>query len=396
MKIVTILGTRPEVIRLSLIIRLLDRYADHILVHTGQNYDDRLSGLFFRELGIREPDLYLGVRGEGFGDQVGQILARSEQVLLEHRPDRLLILGDTNSGLTALVARRLGIPVYHMEAGNRCYDDRVPEEINRRVIDHASSVLLPYTNRSRENLLREGIASDRIYVIGNPIREVIDYYSDRISSSTILSYFEVEPAGFFLVTMHRAENVDHEGRLRQLVDALGKLYEQYRLPVICSLHPRTRAKVKDFHIDLERIGLKFVAPLGFFDFVRLEQEAFCLLSDSGTVQEEACIFGVPNVTIRDVTERPETVECGSNVLASCDPLRILELVNLVVSERRSWRPPAEYTTDNVAATVCRIVAGFRPPDLSEKVWREGNHVLRECAARPRHNDSSSAVRHWTD
>lgn len=370
MKIITILGTRPELIRLSLVIKLLDKYADHVLVHTGQNYDDRLNGLFFRELGIREPDVFLGVRGEGFADQVGQILARSEPLLLEHRPDRLLILGDTNSGLTALVARRLGIPVYHMEAGNRCYDDRVPEEVNRRLIDHSSSVLMPYTNRSRENLLREGFAGERVYVIGNPIKEVIDHYADHIAASTALTDFGLTERKFFLITMHRAENVDVEERLRNLVGALASLHARYGFPVVCSLHPRTRAKAEAFRVDLDRAGLRFVEPLGFFDFVRLEQTAFCLLSDSGTVQEEGCVFGVPNVTIRDVTERPETIECGSNVLAGCDPVRILELVDMVTGENCSWQPPPEYLAKHVAATVCRILLGFRIPDAAEKAWLE--------------------------
>jgi UDP-N-acetylglucosamine 2-epimerase (non-hydrolysing) len=372
MKIMTILGTRPEIIRLSLIIKLLDERTDHVLIHTGQNYDDRLNGLFFREMGIRDPDVFMEVRGSGFADQVGQILAKSEPLLLEHQPDRLLILGDTNSGLAAIVARRLGIPVYHMEAGNRCYDDRVPEEVNRRVIDHSSSVLMPYTNRSRENLLREGIAGDRIYVTGNPIKEVIDHYAHRIESSAALASLGLKERQFFLVTMHRAENVDLEWRLRNLVEALAFLHERYRFPVICSFHPRTRAKVESFGVRINYAGLRFLDPLGFFDFIRLEQTAFCVLSDSGTVQEEACIFGTPNVTIRDVTERPETIECGSNILAGCDPATILKLVEMVTSEKRPWRPPTEYLADNVAATVCRILLGYRVPDLAEQAWREGS------------------------
>lgn len=369
MKVMTILGTRPEIIRLSLVIKLLDEYAEHVVVHTGQNYDDRLNGLFFRELGVREPDVYMGVRGEGFADQVGQILAKCEPIFREHRPDRLLVLGDTNSGLTALIARRMGIPVYHLEAGNRCYDDRVPEEVNRRVIDHSSSVLLPYTNRSRENLLKEGIAGERVYVVGNPIKEVIDYYADRIEASAALADLGLEARRFFLVTMHRAENVDVEARLRSLVEALTSLHEKYGFPVVCSLHPRTRAKMNSFGINADHAGLRFVEPLGFFDFIRLEQAAFCLLSDSGTVQEEGCIFGVPNVTIRDVTERPETIECGSNVLAGCDAKRILGLVDFVTSENHSWTPPVEYLAEHVAATVCRLLLGFRLPDLAEKAWR---------------------------
>jgi UDP-N-acetylglucosamine 2-epimerase (non-hydrolysing) len=372
MKVMTVLGTRPEIIRLSLIIKLLDRFSDHTLVHTGQNYDERLSGLFFDELGIRQPNVFLGVRGAGFADQAGQILARIEPVLLEHRPDRLLILGDTNSGLTAFVARRLCIPVYHMEAGNRCFDDRVPEEVNRRVIDHSSSVLMPYTERSRANLLREGFAHDRVCVTGNPIKEVIDHYAERIADSQALTKLGLEKRRYFLVTMHRAENVDVEARLRKLIEALAALHKQSGFPVICSLHPRTRAKAQTFGIDLDDHGIRFLDPLGFFDFIKLEQNAFCVISDSGTVQEEACIFRVPAVTIRDVTERPETIECGSNVLAGCDPQHILQMVNLVTSQPANWQPPGEYLAAQVAMTVCRIVLGFRLPDLAEQAWRAGS------------------------
>jgi UDP-N-acetylglucosamine 2-epimerase (non-hydrolysing) len=368
MKILTVLGTRPEIIRLSRVIEVLDRHAEHVLVHTGQNYDDRLSGVFFRELGIREPDVFMGVRAASFAEQVGQILARSEPLFLEHRPDRLLVLGDTNSGLVAIVARRLGIPVYHMEAGNRCYDDRVPEEVNRRVIDHASTVLMPYTERSRSNLLREGIEGHRIFVTGNPIKQVIDHYADRIASSAALSALGVKAGAYFVVTMHRAENVDREDRLRALVDGLSLLHREYGFPVICSFHPRTRSDVERYGVDIDRKGLAFVEPLSFFDFVRLEQSAFCILSDSGTVQEEACIFGVPNVTIRDVTERPETVECGSNILAGADPAWILHAVRFATGERSAWNPPAEYLAPQVAETVCRIVTGFRVPDAAEREW----------------------------
>ena len=374
MKIMTIVGTRPEIIRLSRVIPLLDgRAGAHVLVHTGQNYDERLNGLFFRELGVRAPDEHMGVKAASFSEQVGLILARSEALFLQHRPDRLLILGDTNSGLTALVARRLGIPVYHMEAGNRCYDDRVPEEVNRRVIDHCSTVLMPYTERSRQNLLAEGIAGRRVYVTGNPIKEVIDHYADRVTASSALADLQVEPGRFFLVTMHRSENVDREPRLRALVDALAALHERHKMPVVCSFHPRTRAKVEAFGVDIARAGLHFVPPLGFFDFVRLEQEAFCVLSDSGTVQEEACIFQTPNVTLRDVTERPETLECGSNVLAGADVDTILGHVAAVTAGGRGrWRVPVEYQAANVADTVCRIVLGHRVGDLAEGDWQRGS------------------------
>lgn len=354
----TVLGTRPEIIRLSLVIKLLDASSDHILVDTGQNYDARLSSLFFRELQVRQPNVSLGVRGAGFGEQVGQILLRCESLLLEHRPDRLLILGDTNSGLSAIVACRLGIPVYHLEAGNRCYDFRVPEESNRRIIDHMSSVLMPYTNRSRENLLREGILGQHIYVTGNPIYEVIQHFANKIAASEVLSRLGLKEKSFFLATMHRAENVDSKNRLCNLIDALVLLHKEYQFPVLCSLHPRTRSRAEQFGINLDHKGLVFAEPFGFFDFIRLEQSTFCVLSDSGTVQEEACILGVPNVTIRDVTERAETIECGSNVLAGSNTQTIVKMVRMVTKEKRCWRPPTEYLAPDVANTVARIVLGF--------------------------------------
>jgi UDP-N-acetylglucosamine 2-epimerase (non-hydrolysing) len=369
MKVMTILGTRPEIIRLSQVIPLLDVAAQHVLVHTGQNYDDRLSQLFFDELQVRRPDEFMGVRADTAAGQIGQILARSEGLFLKHRPDRLLILGDTNSGMSAIVARRLGIPVYHMEAGNRCYDDRVPEEVNRRVIDHCSSVLMPYTDRSRENLLREGIPGERIYVTGNPINEVMETFEQKISSSAVLESLKLEPRQYFLVTMHRAENVDVEARLDVLVEALRQVHARWKFPIVCSFHPRTRSKVQAFGIDVTTAGLRFHEPFGFPDFIRLERDAFCILTDSGTVQEEACILGVPNVTIRDVTERPETLECGSNYLSGADPGAIVRGVAFVTRSAGGWTPPREYVARGVASTVCRIVTGYRIADAAELAWR---------------------------
>jgi UDP-N-acetylglucosamine 2-epimerase (non-hydrolysing) len=355
LKIMTILGTRPEIIRLSLLSKLLDRHCTHVLVDTSQNYDDRLSGIFFRELDVRKPDVALGVRGATCGEQIGQILSRIEPVLEEYKPDRVLILGDTNSGLSAIIARRRGIPVYHLEAGNRCYDFRVPEESNRRVIDHVSSVLLPYTNHSRDNLLREGCAAEDIYVIGNPIGEVLQKFAAQISASTILAKLGVKEGNYFLATVHRAENVDVEHRLRGVIEGLKALHLQYGLPVLCSLHPRTRARAARFSINLDHAGLRFFEPFSFCDFVRLEQSALCILSDSGTVQEEACILRVPNVTLRDVTERPETIECGSNVLAGCDAEAIVALVEVVTSKLPNWEPPPEYLAPDVSNAVLHIL-----------------------------------------
>lgn len=358
MKIMTILGTRPEIIRLSRIIEGLDRICEHILVHTGQNYDPNLNDIFFQQLGVRRPNDFLDARGS-FGEQVAVILSGCEKIMLREKPDKLLVLGDTNSALAAFVAKRIGIPVYHMEAGNRCYDDRVPEEVNRRVIDHSSDVLLPYTERSRQNLLHEGIAGESIYVTGNPIFEVIQHYQMQIEHSKILGELGLERGRFFLITLHRAENVDGEIRLRQFSHAIDLLQKKYALPVIVSTHPRTRSKLESFGISLKNPNILFLEPFGFFDFISLEKNALCVLSDSGTVQEECSIFKVPTVTLRDVTERPETLECGSNILAGADADDILRCVDLVLSISLDWNPPTEYLVKNVSQTVLKILTGFR-------------------------------------
>ena len=369
MKLMTILGTRPEIIRLSVLIPMLDAHTDHTLVHTGQNYDQRLNGIFFDEFGLREPDVFFGVQSASFAGQMAQILERSHEAFLRYRPDRVLILGDTNSGLSAVVARRLGIPVYHMEAGNRCYDDRVPEEVNRRVIDHSSTILLPYTQRSRENLIAEGIPGCRIYVTGNPIHQVVRRFAPQIASSRVLESLELEHGRFFLVTAHRSENVDNTARLQALMRGLRLLHEEHHYPVVYPMHPRTRSQAEAAGITTGGPGICLTAPLGFFDFIRLEQSAFCILSDSGTVQEEACLFGVPNVTLRDVTERPETLECGSNILSGVEPSMVARAVRLVTSQGANWKPPQEYMHAAVAETVCRVLTGHRTPDAAETSWR---------------------------
>lgn len=357
MKILTVLGTRPEIIRLSRIIEKLDATCEHILVHTGQNYDPKLNDVFFQELNIRQPNVFLGAQGS-FGEVVGTILARCEQIMRAEKPDKFLVLGDTNSALAAFIAKRLGIPVYHMEAGNRCYDDRVPEEVNRRVIDHSSDILMPYTERSRQNLLREGIPGERIYVTGNPILEVIQHYETQIQSSTVHKSLHVEPGQYFLVTLHRAENVDIDGRLHQFVQTFEQIEKKYQMPVVVSTHPRTRNKMQEFGVKADNQQIRFMDPFGFFDFIHLERNAYCVLSDSGTVQEECAIFKVPNVTLRDVTERPETIECGSNILSGASAESILCCTELVLTRRSEWRVPPEYLAENVSDIVIKILHGY--------------------------------------
>jgi len=357
MKIMTILGTRPEIIRLSCIIPKLDKLCDHVLVHTGQNYDANLNDLFFSQLNLRAPDHYFGARGS-FGEQMAKILVESERVMLAEKPDRLLVLGDTNSALSVIIAKRLGIPVYHMEAGNRCYNDRVPEEVNRRIIDHSSDILMPYTERSRQNLLREGIAGERIYVTGNPIYEVIQHYDQQIQRSSALADLKLEAQDYVLVTMHRAENVDVEIRLRSITEALDRIQRTYSMPVIVSTHPHTRSRMTAFNITMNNDQIRFLPPFGFFDFITLERNALCVLSDSGTVQEECCIFQVANVTIRDVTERPETIECGSNILSGADPDMILHSVRTILEQKHAWTVPPEYLTLNVSHTAIKLLTGY--------------------------------------
>jgi len=327
-------------------------------VHTGQNYDFKLNGLFFQEMGIRAPDHHLGVQGT-FGEQVGLILSQTERVLREERPDRFLVLGDTNSSLAAICAKRLGIAVYHMEAGNRCYDDQVPEEVNRRLIDHCSDVLMPYTHRSKENLLYEGIERERIFVTGNPIYEVLNHYAPQIEATDVLDRLGLSKGEFFLVTLHRAENVDDPARLLRLLEGLDRVAQAHQKPVVVSLHPHTAKNMTRFELQCTSGRVRFLEPFGFFAFAKLERCAYCVLTDSGTVQEECAISGIPNVTVRDTTERAETIECGSSILSGSDPQMLLLAVRVALTSSKEWKPPAEYIETHVSDTVAKVVLGFR-------------------------------------
>ncbi len=359
MKVVTVLGTRPEIIRLCRIIERLDDGCEHTLVHTGQNHDRGLSEIFFEQLGVRAPDHHLGIGSGSLGARIGEILTGVETVLRDVRPDRLLVLGDTDSALSALIAKRMGIEVLHMEAGNRCFDDRVPEEVNRRIIDHASDLLLPYTEGSRRNLLAEGVEPRRILVTGNPINEVLVHHRPAIDDAAerILGELGLERGGYLLLTAHRQENVDVEERLRSLVAGVTAAAEQHDLPVVVSLHPRTRDRLERFGVEVDGERLRGGGTFGFFEFVALEQHARGVLTDSGTVQEECCLLGVPAVTLRDSTERPETVECGSNVVSGLRPDAIVRAVDAALARSGPWTPPSEYLAQDVSAVVSRIVLG---------------------------------------
>ncbi|WP_042357225.1 non-hydrolyzing UDP-N-acetylglucosamine 2-epimerase [Bacillus rubiinfantis] len=358
MKVLTVLGTRPEIIRLSIIIRKLDELANqHILVHTGQNFTRSLSEVFFQELNIRKPDVVFLHKQHSLGEQLATIYREMELLLIKEKPDRVLVLGDTNSGLSAILAERMGIPVFHMEAGNRCFDKEVPEEINRRIIDAISSMNLPYTPQSKENLLREGIAPNRIVISGNPIFEVLQHYQLEIDKSSILERLALKETDYFLVTAHRAENVDHEDRLRELMKGINLVAEAYQKRIICSIHPRTKSRIAQSSAIQMHPLVEFHEPFGFFDFVKLEKNAFCVLTDSGTVQEECCLFHVPAVTIRKTTERPETVQCGSNVVSGINAKSILNCVNIMSKSDKSWVFPEGYTHPDVSDKVLKVLFG---------------------------------------
>ncbi|NLB79123.1 MAG: UDP-N-acetylglucosamine 2-epimerase (non-hydrolyzing) [Clostridiaceae bacterium] len=355
MKIMTILGTRPEIIRLSLIVSKLDKISDHILVHTGQNYSKLLSDIFFDELGIRRPNYHFDIEEHCFGHQLGRMFCEIETLLLNEKPDKVLILGDTNSGLLSIIAERMSIPVYHMEAGNRCFDLKVPEEKNRRLIDSISSYALPYTPGSRENLLLEGLPKQRIFLSGNPIFEVLNHYSGKIEGSRILEELNISKNNYLLATIHRSENVDNFERLEQIISAIDLIQRENGFEVIFSVHPRTRQKLETFGIVNSNRNILYCEPFGFFDFVKLEKNARVVLTDSGTVQEECCVFNIPTVTVRDTTERPETVECGSNIVSGINTERIVECTKRMMKSNCQWEYPTGYIDKNVSDKVINFI-----------------------------------------
>jgi UDP-N-acetylglucosamine 2-epimerase (non-hydrolysing) len=361
MKIMTIVGTRPELIRLSRIIPLLDKYCDHVFVHTGQNFDVNLKDIFFKSLELRDPDYQENCAGKTTFETISNILQMTERLIIKEKPDKLLILGDTNSGLSAFVAKRYGVKVYHMEAGNRCYDDIVPEEINRRIIDSCTDIWMPYTERSRQYLLREGIPPQKIFVIGNPIFEVLEYYSDKILQSKILDTVGLSANKYLLVTMHRSENIDNPYILDSLLRSFDVLRTIY--PLLVSVHPHTRLKLNNRHLS-DKIILS--DPFNFIDFIALEMNSYCVITDSGTVQEECSILGIPNVIIRTTNERLETIENGNNILSGYKPSDIMNGVKVAVdlSPRRLndfvIKAPEEYITPNVSEIVSKIILGAYP------------------------------------
>jgi len=360
LKVMTIVGTRPEIIRLSRVVALLDEHVDHILVHTGQNYDYELNEVFFKDLAIREPDHYLAADTASLGKMLGETLIKSEEVLAEERPDAVLILGDTNSSIAGIMAKRMKIPTYHMEAGNRCFDFNVPEEINRRIIDHIADFNLVYTENARRHLLSEGLSHRRIYLTGSPMREVLTYYRDGISGSKALDELGLEEKRYFLVSVHREENVDHREKLAKILNVLNELCAVYELPVIISTHPRTRDRMSRFENLALDARCRFMKPFGFFDYVKLQINALCTISDSGTISEESAILSFPAVTLRNSMERPEALDAGTMILTGLDQTNVLECVNLAIKEdqtRPETRIPPEYQIENTSWRVLKLIQG---------------------------------------
>jgi UDP-N-acetyl-L-fucosamine synthase len=327
LKVVTIVGTRPEIIRLSRLIPKLDEHTDHVFVHTGQNSDPQLNDVFFRDLDLRQPDYYLGVDTSSMGSVMGDTLKKSEEVFLKEKPDAVMILGDTNSAIAAVVAERMHIPVYHMEAGNRSFDNNVPEELNRKMVDHVASFNLPYNDYSMRNLLAEGIHPRRIQKTGSPIAEIFEFYKSAIEQSDVLERIGLTSDSYFLVSIHRQENVDLPERLSLVLDCLRGLRDNFSLPVLVSTHPRTRLRLERASmVDLE--GINFHEPFGYLDYNKLQTNAFCVVSDSGTISEESSIGGFPAVSIRDSIERPEALESGAMILTGLDVANLVQSVQI--------------------------------------------------------------------
>jgi UDP-N-acetylglucosamine 2-epimerase (non-hydrolysing) len=372
MRVMTVVGTRPEIIKLSRVMAVLDECVDHVIVHTGQNYDYELNEIFFEELGIRRPDHFLNVAGETPGQTVGNVLIRADHVLETCKPDALLVLGDTNSCLAVYPAKRRRIPIFHMEAGNRCFDFRVPEEINRRIIDHVSDINMVYSEHARQYLLREGLPPEQIIKTGSPQNEVLQHYRSAIDASPIVSRLGLEPKRYFVTSLHREENVDDLARLAGIAKALAAIVEKYHYPVIFSCHPRTRKRLETGGLTLHE-QVRALPPFGFFDYVHLQINAYCTVSDSGTITEESSILGFPAITVREAHERPEGMDEGTVIMSGLDPAKILEAIDLTVRQVEQFGTSQivkDYDVPQVSWKVAKIILS-NTDYVNRKVW--GRH-----------------------
>lgn len=359
LKVMTILGTRPEIIRLAMTIRALDKYFDHILVHTGQNYDYELNEIFFNQLELRKPDYYLSAVGKDLGETMGLIIAKSYEVIKKEKPDALLVLGDTNSALSAIAAKRLKVPIFHMEAGNRCWDWNVPEMVNRTIVDHISDINLPYTENSRRYLLSEGMNGKTIFVTGSPMYEVLNYHKDKIEISRAMQYLNLKKNQYILVSAHREENIDNEKHFMSLMNAINAVAEHYNMPIIYSCHPRSRHIIEQRHFKFHPL-VKELKPFGLFDYCSLQKNAFVVLSDSGTLTEESAMLGFKAVLIRTSTERPEGLDQGSIILGQIDEKHILNAIDIATKAPLTSNLVNEYKVDNVSERVAKIILSYTP------------------------------------
>lgn len=362
LKVMTIVGTRPELIKMSRVIAEFDKHTNHILVHTGQNFDYELNQIFFDELGIRKPDYFLGAAGQNAAQTIAQIIGKIDPILEKECPDAILIYGDTNSGLSVIPAKRRKIPIFHMEAGNRCFDQRVPEELNRKVIDHLSDINMVLTEHARRYLMAEGISPDRIIKTGSHMKEVLKFFMPKIQDSIILDRLALESGRYFLLSVHREENVDDAMNLHDLMDSIQVLVREYGLPVIVSTHPRTKLRLEKLGIENLNSQIHFLKPFGFFDYIKLQMEAFCILSDSGTITEEASILNLPAVTIRNSHERPEGMDEGVLIMCGLKSQRVLEAVKIAIKQfdegSSLHRIVPDYNVESVSKKVLKIVTSY--------------------------------------
>ena len=360
LKVMTIVGTRPEIIRLSEIIKKADKFFDHILVHTGQNWDYTLNQVFFDDLGLREPNHYLNAVGSHLGETIGNVVAKSYEIIQKEKPDALLLLGDTNSALSSIAAKRLKVPIFHMEAGNRCFDQNVPEEINRKIVDHISDINLPYTENSRRYLLAEGFRRDHVFVTGSPMTEVIEKNIEKINNSDILQKLNLKEKKYILLSTHREENVDSEEAFTNLVESINTVAERYNMPIIFSAHPRTQKRIEERGIKFNSL-VQILKPFGFFDYCNLQKNSFCVLSDSGTISEESAIMRFPAISIRTSTERPEVIDKGNIILGGIkkdEILSALEITTNLFAEENHDIEPFDYMDNNVSDKVIKVIQSY--------------------------------------
>jgi len=371
MKVLTILGTRPEIIKLSKIIFELDTYLSHVLVHTGQNYDYELNDIFFKELQIKKPDYFLDAVGSSLAQTIGNIIAKADEVLSKEKPDAVVLLGDTNSCLAAIAAKRRKIPIFHLEAGNRCFDQRVPEEINRKIVDHLSDINLVYTEHARRYLLAEGFKPDAIIKVGSPMKEVLNHFKNKIDNSSILSQLKLKQNDYFVVSAHREENIVSETNFSNLLKSLEELARHFKKQVIVSTHPRTRKKLLEIDNLKSDSRIKFLKPLGFFDYIKIQTNATCVISDSGTITEESSILKFPAVTIRQAHERPEGMDEGTLIMCGLESDKVIKAIDVVINQNKEKvndiKLVDDYDVDNVSKKVLRIILSYTD-FINKKVW----------------------------